>query len=647
MTKEGEEIKIDLKDIPLIKTLKDVPYEQIKQIGTLYVCSSGHWYKTKMNLIHALLKDLNLKEKDIKDILSLLEINGEEELPPLEAFFFSEKIHDDYKWLSLWSFLALTLLHEKKYDSRVRVSLNEMASILKIDLEEFYKAEDDLAIQLGEKLEEIKKVSEQQKKKSALNTIGRMALVGGASLIGGTALLVTGLLAAPLVIPAIVGVLGTIGVVGAGVASITAMGSSIIILGGVPLVAGVFGATGAGLVGYQVLKRTAGISYAEFQRIEFLNEKVDFKDSKFKSEKLKKYEFDIKEEEDMKIFTQKPDKEILKNEDEIIQEINEKKQPIEQEKQPLKQEKQIIEKKQEIKIEKQKIEEKKEERVLSEINKEKEIPKINLNAIQNPGMNVYIAVSGFLKYDKKTETPYYWQVMRQQHDHGEMFTFDWEPDLLLEVGSLITDFVGSNIAKYIQTYWLQTVGAMIVPTLGLLMASMTWPLLSLKVFSLINNPWSLSLDRADKAGIVLADVLASHIHGNRPVNLVGFSMGARVIFKCLMELEKKNLHGIVENVFLFGAPVQCLKDNWKKARSVVGGRFVNGYSIKDWVLAYLYRASSLNYDVGGLQPSYPQYDIENVDISDIIEGHHQYSDPLKMNKILKRLDIHRSCKIIE
>ena len=46
-----------------------------------------------------------------------------------------------------------------------------------------------------------------------------------------------------------------------------------------------------------------------------------------------------------------------------------------------------------------------------------------------------------------------------------------------------------------------------------------------------------------QAGRLLAHVLMRGGHGDRPVTLVGHSMGARVIFHCLLELCRHNCKG--------------------------------------------------------------------------------------------------------
>ena len=67
----------------------------------------------------------------------------------------------------------------------------------------------------------------------------------------------------------------------------------------------------------------------------------------------------------------------------------------------------------------------------------------------------------------------------------------------------------------------------------------------LAVAQMIDHAWAVALDRAQKAGILLAHILMSGAHGDRPVTLIGYSMGARLIFHCLLELCRHSAKGAV------------------------------------------------------------------------------------------------------
>ena len=116
------------------------------------------------------------------------------------------------------------------------------------------------------------------------------------------------------------------------------------------------------------------------------------------------------------------------------------------------------------------------------------------------------------------------------------------------------------------------------------MASLQLPLVLSKLSYLIDNPWTVSLARAELASLILADSLIDRNLGTRPVTLVGFSLGSRVIFSCLRELSRKGALGLVQKAYLFGSPVVANKDEYLRAKSVVNGRFVNGYASNDWIL---------------------------------------------------------------
>lgn len=157
-----------------------------------------------------------------------------------------------------------------------------------------------------------------------------------------------------------------------------------------------------------------------------------------------------------------------------------------------------------------------------------------------------------------------------------------------------------------------------------------------KLGYLIDNPWSNALDRSVAAGAVLADILMNRNLGVRPITLVGFSLGARVIFYALVELAKHKAYGIIQDVILLGATVTAPTRVWHDVRGVVAGRLINGYARNDWILNYLFRATTGGMNtVAGLRPIEKVPGLENVDVTDKISGHMSYR--IYMPVILEQL----------
>ena len=122
--------------------------------------------------------------------------------------------------------------------------------------------------------------------------------------------------------------------------------------------------------------------------------------------------------------------------------------------------------------------------------------------------------------------------------------------------------------------------------------------------------------------------------GQRPISLVGYSLGARVIYYCLLELAKHRACGLVQDVYLYGTPVIIKQKECLRAQSIVAGRFLNGYKRNDWILGYLFRASTTGLgQVAGLRPIENCGDIENLDCTEVVPGHLMYRDA--MPKLMK------------
>lgn len=106
---------------------------------------------------------------------------------------------------------------------------------------------------------------------------------------------------------------------------------------------------------------------------------------------------------------------------------------------------------------------------------------------------------------------------------------DWIPSILFLLFQDFAKSVASNATSEVLKYTALTgiVSAVALPV-GLL-----------QMCNMIDGPWTLAIERSDEAGIELAvSLMESRTAGHRPVSLVGYSFGARVIYACLLELSR-------------------------------------------------------------------------------------------------------------
>lgn len=238
-------------------------------------------------------------------------------------------------------------------------------------------------------------------------------------------------------------------------------------------------------------------------------------------------------------------------------------------------------------------------------------------------LHVTIGINGWLDNPQDVTRP--WRALPP---HSEVFALRFEMATLLELGESLSTLVSSYA-------WAVLKSEIIKRTVLAPVYAALWPasLLTGSVTS-IDNPFQRARNRADKAGKVLADALIARVQGERPVTLVGFSLGGRVISSCLRELAERREFGLIDSVVLVGAPVPSGREYWASMRCVVAGKMFNVYSEHDCVLGYLYRASSAQLGVAGLQAIQGVEGVENLDLSEWVSGHLRYPD--LMPKILAR-----------
>ena len=271
---------------------------------------------------------------------------------------------------------------------------------------------------------------------------------------------------------------------------------------------------------------------------------------------------------------------------------------------------------------------------------------------------------------------------------GEMYTVKWESNLLTRICDCVTDLAVDVVTGATRQILKQTV-------LHTLLAAVILPSYLLNFMDAIDGDWTIAVERADEAGVVLAKTLLYSRAGRRPVTLVGYSFGARIIYSCLKELaryqeewehyqellEETDVpsngmfhHGhsrlakyrqkmkgmrepasIVEDAVLMGLPNHLSLSSWNACRQVVAGRLVNCYSNNDLILSLMFQAKrfsggSLNQGISSiLKPvcgtcPVEVPGVENIDCSDLILGHQDYC--LETGKILKRIGLGEPIRLV-
>lgn len=212
--------------------------------------------------------------------------------------------------------------------------------------------------------------------------------------------------------------------------------------------------------------------------------------------------------------------------------------------------------------------------------------------------------------------------------YGEEYVLSWENDLLSHLTesflSMIKHKISSKIIGHLKDFFYQQ-----ITPLHAIKKSIGLPNLALAKIKQLDDVWIIAMDRALQGGKLLAKILLKQFlqqRGSdnnqqaasakpvlRPVTLVGYGMGARLIYHCLDALleESKQLDGgeeaikgIIENVVLIGAPVKIDILKFQSFRNITSSRFINCYSRYDWILALLYRSKAYEFLIAGLYPIY-------------------------------------------
>ncbi|EHK40369.1 hypothetical protein TRIATDRAFT_42639 [Trichoderma atroviride IMI 206040] len=227
-------------------------------------------------------------------------------------------------------------------------------------------------------------------------------------------------------------------------------------------------------------------------------------------------------------------------------------------------------------------------------------------------LRVTIGINGWLNTEDDIKKP--WRTLSTD---TEVFALRYEMNVLLKLGTALTDLVRS-------VAWKAFKAEIIKRTLLATLWAALWPIQVLAVASNVDNPFNRGHNRSRKAGQLLADALINKVQGERPVTLMGYSLGAATIHACLQSLAERHAFGLVDTVILIGTPAPSSSAHWRTIRPVVSGKIFNVYSENDMVLGFVYRMHSLALGVAGLQPIKDVNGIVNVNLSDSVSGHLRY-----------------------
>lgn len=237
-------------------------------------------------------------------------------------------------------------------------------------------------------------------------------------------------------------------------------------------------------------------------------------------------------------------------------------------------------------------------------------------------LRVTVGINGWLNAEDDVTKP--WRVLSPD---TEVFALRYEMKTLLALGTALRDLVHSLAWK---TFKVEIIKRTALATLF----AALWPLQLLSAASNVDNPFSRASNRSRKAGNLLADALINRVQGERPVVLVGYSLGAAAVHACLQSLAERRAFGLVDAAVVVGAPAPSDPAHWRTLRTVVSGNIFNVYSENDMVLGFVYRMHSLKLGVAGLQPIRGVDGVQNVDLSDRVSGHLRYPDLI--GEILQR-----------
>lgn len=236
-----------------------------------------------------------------------------------------------------------------------------------------------------------------------------------------------------------------------------------------------------------------------------------------------------------------------------------------------------------------------------------------------PGVPV-IVCNGFLSASGRGWGE--WQdIITKRYADSPVYRVHWGAKELKDLG-----FLGGGMAKVVGVAALKE-AAMKAARIAAKKLGPLGPVLF--AADLAKNPWHVAKNRAEKTGVILADLLART--NSDSYVLVGHSLGARAMVVAAQTLGTKPGGPRVQATHLLGAAIGA-KSDWHTLTAAVDESVYNYHSANDSVLKYAYSLAHGGQKAAGLtglKPTTPK--LKNIDVSTLVASHFDYHTNVSLN----------------
>lgn len=238
-----------------------------------------------------------------------------------------------------------------------------------------------------------------------------------------------------------------------------------------------------------------------------------------------------------------------------------------------------------------------------------------------------VFINGFTQQNEKDFSD--WQINQAFYDpNHKMYGVNWASETNEALGFAFASGCGSAIAKKMLVEIARTGGKKAASKLN--------PLTVISSISdIVGNPWHTAMARAAQTGVLLAEAI-SRTEGQK-FNLVGHSLGCRVIFYALDALSTKSEKYIGDVILLGGAVGRNDKKSWERVLKAVGGKLYNCHSKEDSVLSIIYVTANAGLSSPiGIKPIELEHEkLQNVNCDELVESHMTWKKHYE--KILRKI----------